>query len=53
MTIEQLYQWAIAQGCQDYDLQVFDRDGGCIGFGTSDINLADIEIDEEHKQIIL
>lgn len=46
--IKELYEWAIKNNCEEYDLYVCDE-GGIIG----NVNISEIYIDKEKEEVTL
>lgn len=53
MTIKELYEWAVKNGVEDYDVEVQHRDGGGYYYGTSTLYVEDIEIDHLRAEVII
>lgn len=53
MTIKELYEWAIQNSVEDYDIEIQYRDGGGYYYGTSTLYESDIEIDNLRSEVIL
>ena len=53
MTIKDLYEWAVKNGVEDFDIEIQYRDDGGYYYGTSLLNGLDIEIDRLCSTVIL
>lgn len=53
MTIRDLYEWAVENGVEDYDIQIQYRDGGGFYYGTSTLYEEDIDIDRHNSEVVL
>lgn len=53
MTIRDLYNWAVANEVEDFEIQIQYRDGGGYHSGTDSCEQSDIEIDAIHNEVIL
>ena len=53
MTIEELYNWAIDNNCENYDVEIQYRDDGGFYIGTTILDEADIEVIEDAGTVIL
>lgn len=53
MTIRDLYNWAVANGIEDFEIQIQYRDDGGYYSGTDSCEQSDIEIDAIHNEVIL
>lgn len=53
MTIKDLYDWAIENGVEDYDLMCAYADGGGFYSGSRSSCLGDIEIDHSRKEVTI
>ena len=53
MTIKELYEWAIKNEVEDYDIEIQYRDGGGYYYGTETLYESDIEIDRIRSEVIL
>lgn len=53
MTIKELYKWAIANNCENYDVEIQYRDDGGFYIGTTILDEADIEVIEDAGTVIL
>lgn len=51
MTIRELYDWAVEQHIEDYDITVAYADGGGFYSGNRYINFCDIEINRIDKEV--
>lgn len=53
MTIKDLYEWAVKNGVEDFDIEIQYRDGGGYYYGSSSLYESDIEIDRLRSEVIL
>lgn len=53
MTIKELYEWAIKNNVEDYDVRIQYRDEGGCYYGTDTLYEVDIEIDRLRLEVIL
>jgi hypothetical protein len=53
VTIKDLYEWAVKNGVEDYDIEIQYRDGGGYYYGTSTLYVEDIEIDRNRAEVVL
>lgn len=53
MTIKDLYEWAVKNGVEDFDIEIQYRDDGGYYYGSSSLNELDIEIDRLCSTVIL
>lgn len=53
MTIREFYEWAVAQGVEDYTLSVNYRDGGGWYHGDEYANEADFTIRKEYEEVVI
>lgn len=51
MTIQQLYEWAIKKGIQNYNVEV-ERMDGFDSAVVEDVEICDIAIEEDFRRII-
>ena len=47
MTIKDLYEWAIKNNCENYEVEIQYRDSGGCYSGTEDLRESEIEIDRD------
>lgn len=53
MTIKEFYEWAVAQGVEDYTLSVNYRDGGGWYSGSEEACEADFSIEKNFKEVVI
>lgn len=53
MTIKELYEWAIENEVEYYDVQIQYRDGGGYYYGSESLYESDIEIDRLRFEVTL
>lgn len=53
MTIKKLYEWAIDNKVENYDVEIQYRDGGGDYYGTDILYESDIRIDRTNIRVIL
>lgn len=53
MTIRDLYNWAVTNGVEDFEIQIQYRDGGGYYNGTDSCEQSDIKIDTIYNEVIL
>ena len=53
MTIKDLYEWAVKNGVEDFDIEIQYRDGGGYYYGSSSLYESDIEIDRLRSEVTL
>ena len=53
MTIKDLYEWAVKNGVEDFDIEIQYRDGGGYYSGSSSLYESDIEIDRLRSEVTL
>ena len=53
MTIRDLYDWAVANEVEDFEIQIQYRDGGGCYCGSDTCEQDNIEIDTIHNEIYL
>ena len=53
MTIKEFYEWAVAQGVQDFTLSVNYRDGGGWYSGSEEVCEADFSINEKFEEVVI
>lgn len=53
MTIKDLYEWAVKNGVEDFDIEIQHRDGGGYYYGSSSLYESDIEIDRLRSEVTL
>lgn len=53
MTIRDLYNWAVENGVEDFEIQIQYRDGGGYYSGTDSCEQCDIEINCLNNEVIL
>lgn len=53
MTIKYLYEWAIENGVEEYDIEIQYCDGGGFYYGTRTLYESDIEIDHLRSEVTL
>ena len=53
MTIEELYNWAIDNNCENYQVEIQYRDDGGFYTGTDNLDETYIEIVEEEEIVVL
>lgn len=51
MTIRELYEWAKAKECLDYELIVTESEGGCYFLSNRETNIYDLEIHEQYHEV--
>ena len=51
MTIRELYEWAKANGCLDYELVVRESDGGCYLLSNRGTDIDELEIHERYHEV--
>ena len=47
MTIKELYDWAVNNSCENYEVEIQYRDGGGYYNGTDDLRESEIEINRQ------
>ena len=47
MTIKELYEWAVKNNCENYEVEIQHRDDGGYYSGTADLRESEIEINRE------
>ena len=52
MTIKELYEWAIANGVADYEIEIADCDGGIYTGDSHWFNDYDIDVKDNFKTVI-
>ena len=52
MTIKELYEWAVKNNCENYEVEIQYRDSGGYYSGTDELAECDIEIDDNGVVII-
>ena len=53
MTIKDLYNWAVENGVENFEIQIQYRDGGGYYCGSDSCEQDNIEIDTLHNEVIL
>lgn len=53
MTIKQLYEWAVKNEVENYDIEIQYRDSGGYYYGSSSLYESDIDIDHLRSEVTL
>lgn len=53
MTVQELYELAKEKNALDYSIEVFHSDDGGFYFGSRDVDMSEIEINNDAKKIIM
>lgn len=51
MTIRELYEWAKAKECLDYELVATESEGGYFFLSTRETSIYDLEIHEQYHEV--